>query len=338
VTDDILLDVKHLKTYFFLDEGVSQAVDGMDFSIRRGRTLGLIGESGCGKSVSALSILRLIPAPPGRIISGEIRFEGRDLLEASTEEIKRIRGNEISMIFQEPMTSLNPVFTIGDQIMEPILLHQKVEKARARRAAIEMLELVGIPSPGKRVDEYPHQMSGGMRQRAMIAMALSCRPKLLIADEPTTALDVTIQAQILALIKRIKQEIGMAVLMITHDLGVIAETAEDVVVAYAGKAVEAADVITIFRSPAHPYTRALYNSIPRLTDTKKRRLEVVAGLVPNPLEFPPGCRFHPRCRYALGFCRIEEPRMITLADNHQVRCFMYDPAKKKHFPQPEIEG
>jgi oligopeptide/dipeptide ABC transporter ATP-binding protein len=302
----------------------------MDFTIRRGHTLGMIGESGC-KSVSALSILQLIAMPPGKIISGEILFEGEDLLRKSKAEIKKIRGNDISMIFQEPMTSLNPVFTIGDQIMEPIRLHQGVDKTRARRMAIEMLELVGIPSPAKRVDEYPHQLSGGMRQRAMIAMALSCRPKLLIADEPTTALDVTIQAQILTLIQRIKQEIGMAVLMITHDLGVIAETAEDVVVAYAGKAVEAADVVTVFRSPAHPYTRALYNSIPRLTDTKKRRLEVVSGLVPNPLEFPTGCRFHPRCRHALDFCRTDEPQMIALSDHHRVRCFMHDPAKKGCF-------
>jgi oligopeptide/dipeptide ABC transporter ATP-binding protein len=329
--DDILLEVKHLKTYFFLDEGVSQAVDGMDFIIRKGQTLGMIGESGCGKSVSALSILRLIPMPPGNIISGEIIFEGQDLLQKSKDEIKKIRGNDISMIFQEPMTSLNPVFTIGNQIMEPILLHQGVDKARARQMAIEMLDLVGIPSPAKRVDEYPHQLSGGMRQRAMIAMALSCRPKLLIADEPTTALDVTIQAQILALIKRIRKEIGMAVLMITHDLGVIAETADDVVVAYAGKAVEYADVKTIFQSPAHPYTQALYNSIPRLTDTKKRRLEVVSGVVPNPLEFPPGCRFHPRCKFAKEFCRHEEPKLVALAGNQKARCFMHDPEKKKYF-------
>jgi oligopeptide/dipeptide ABC transporter ATP-binding protein len=328
---DILLEVKRLKTYFFLDEGVSQAVDGMDFRILKGKTLGMIGESGCGKSVSALSILQLIPIPPGKIISGEILFEGQDLLQKNQDEIKRIRGNEISMIFQEPMTSLNPVFTIGDQIMEPILLHQGVGKAAARQMAIEMLDLVGIPSPAKRVDEYPHQISGGMRQRAMIAMALSCRPKLLIADEPTTALDVTIQAQILALIKRIKKEIGMAVLMITHDLGVIAETAEDVVVAYAGKAVEYADVLTIFKSPAHPYTQALYNSIPRLTDTKKRRLEVVSGMVPNPLEFPPGCRFHPRCKHAKDFCRTDEPQLMSISENHRVRCFMHDPDKKKYF-------
>ncbi|MGE5257444.1 MAG: ABC transporter ATP-binding protein [Hyphomicrobiales bacterium] len=329
--DEILLEVKHLKTYFFLDEGVSQAVDGMDFLIHRGKTLGMIGESGCGKSVSALSVLQLIPDPPGKIISGEILFERQDLLNKSRDEIKKIRGNEISMIFQEPMTSLNPVFTIGDQIMEPILLHQGVAKARARQMAIEMLDLVGIPSPAKRVDEYPHQLSGGMRQRAMIAMALSCKPKLLIADEPTTALDVTIQAQILALIKRIKNEIGMAVLMITHDLGVIAETAEDVVVAYAGKAVEYADVLTIFKSPAHPYTQALYNSIPRLTDTQKRRLEVISGIVPNPLEFPPGCRFHPRCKFAKDFCSTDEPQLISISENHRVRCFMYDPERKKYF-------
>jgi peptide/nickel transport system ATP-binding protein/oligopeptide transport system ATP-binding protein len=328
---DILLEVSHLKTYFFLDEGVSQAVDGMDFRIHRGKTLGMIGESGCGKSVSALSILQLIPVPPGKIISGEILFEGQDLLQKNKDEIKKIRGNDISMIFQEPMTSLNPVFTIGDQIMEPILLHQGVGKVRARQMAIEMLDLVGISSPAKRVDEYPHQLSGGMRQRAMIAMALSCRPKLLIADEPTTALDVTIQAQILALIKRIRKEIGMAVLMITHDLGVIAETADDVVVAYAGKAVEYADVFTIFKSPAHPYTQALYNSIPRLTDTKKRRLEVVSGIVPNPLELPPGCRFHPRCKYAKDFCRTDEPQLISISENHRVRCFMHDPLTKDHF-------
>jgi peptide/nickel transport system ATP-binding protein/oligopeptide transport system ATP-binding protein len=328
---DILLDVKKLKTYFFLDEGVSRAVDGMDFVIRRGKTLGMIGESGCGKSVSALSILQLIPRPPGNIISGEVFFEGEDLLRKSIDEIKRIRGNQISMIFQEPMTSLNPVYTIGDQIMEPIILHQKMDKNRARQMAVEMLELVGIPSPAKRVDEYPHQLSGGMRQRAMIAMALSCRPRLLIADEPTTALDVTIQAQILALIKRIRAEIGMSVLMITHDLGVIAETADDVVVAYAGKAVEVADVKTIFKTPAHPYTQALYNSIPRLTDTEKRRLEVVPGTVPNPLEFPPGCRFHPRCKFALDFCRSDEPRMVSVADGHRVRCFMHDPLKKDFF-------
>ena len=328
---DVLLEVKGLKTYFFVDEGVSQAVDGMDFTIREGTTLGMIGESGCGKSVSALSILRLIPSPPGRIVSGEIIFEGEDLLQKGTREIKKIRGNKISMVFQEPMTSLNPVFTIGDQIMEPIILHQGIGKARARQMAVEMLDLVGISSPGKRVDEYPHQLSGGMRQRAMIAMALSCRPKLLIADEPTTALDVTIQAQILALIKGIKREIGMAVLMITHDLGVIAETADDVVVAYAGKAVEYAEVRTIFKAPAHPYTQALYNSIPRLTDTKKRRLEVVSGTVPNPLEFPPGCRFHPRCKYVKDFCRSEEPALLAVADAHRARCFIYDPEKSKHF-------
>ena len=282
-----LLDVKNLKTYFYTQEGVARAVDGMDFAIRAGKTLGVIGESGCGKSVSALSIMQLIASPPGKIIAGEIWFEGQNLLEKSPDDIRRIRGNEISMIFQEPMTSLNPVFTIGNQIAESIILHQQLDKNRARRKAIEMLERVGIPSPELRIDEYPHQMSGGMRQRAMIAMALSCEPKLLIADEPTTALDVTIQAQILELVKKIKTEIGMSVLMITHDLGVVAEVADDVVVAYAGKAVEYADVTTVFKHPRHPYTQALYNSIPRLTDTRKRRLEVITGMVPNPLAFPP---------------------------------------------------
>ena len=252
VSRDILLEIKNLKTYFYTDGGVARAVDGMDLVLSRGETLGVIGESGCGKSVTALSVMQLVAAPAGRIVAGEILFEGQDLLKKSREEMRAIRGNEIAMIFQEPMTSLNPVFTIGNQIMESIILHQKLNKRDARDKAIEMINLVGIPSPEKRIDEYPHHMSGGMRQRAMIAMALSCRPKLLIADEPTTALDVTIQAQILRLIRKIREETGMAVMMITHDLGVIAEVAEDVVVAYAGKAVECADVRTIFRNPLHP--------------------------------------------------------------------------------------
>ncbi len=264
-----LLEIKNLKTYFYTDEGISKAVDGVDLALNRGEILGIIGESGSGKSVTALSIIRLVASPPGKIISGEIWFEGNNLLEKSAEEIRRIRGNEISMIFQEPMTSLNPVLTIGDQIMENIITHQKLSKPRARKQAIEMLKLVGIPSPEKRIDEYPHQLSGGMRQRAMIAMALSCRPKLLIADEPTTALDVTIQAQILELIRKLRREIGMAVMMITHDLGVIAEMADNVVVAYGGRAMEYGDVVGIFKDPLHPYTRALYKSIPRITDNLK---------------------------------------------------------------------
>ncbi len=328
---DLLLEVKNLKTYFYTDEGVSRAVDEMDFVIYKGETLGMIGESGCGKSVSALSILQLIDSPPGRIVEGEILFEGEDLLKKSTSEIRKIRGNSISMIFQEPMTSLNPVYTIGNQIMESIIWHQNLNKEKAREKAIRILDLVGIPSPEKRIDEYPHQLSGGMRQRAMIAIALSCEPKLLIADEPTTALDVTIQAQILGLIKKIKEEIGMAVMMITHDLGVIAEVANDVVVAYAGKAVEYADVKTIFKDPKHPYTQALYHSIPRLTDSKKRRLEVISGTVPNPLEFPSGCRFHPRCKFAKGICEKEEPQLEDISDTHKVRCFMFDKDKSKYF-------
>jgi len=328
---EILLEIKNLKTYFYTDGGVARAVDGMDLLLHRGETLGMIGESGCGKSVTALSVMQLVAAPAGRIVEGEILFAGQNLLKKSREEMRAIRGNEISMIFQEPMTSLNPVFTIGDQIMEAIILHQRLNRKDAREKAIEMLRLVGIPSPEKRIDDYPHQMSGGMRQRAMIAMALSCRPKLLIADEPTTALDVTIQAQILRLIRTIKEEVGMAVMMITHDLGVIAEVAEDVVVAYAGKAVECADVRTIFKNPLHPYTRALYNSIPRLTDREKRRLETITGSVPNPLFFPPGCRFHPRCGYARDFCRVEEPALEDAGGGHWVRCFMYHHEKRSFF-------
>jgi oligopeptide/dipeptide ABC transporter ATP-binding protein len=331
VSREILLQINNLKTYFYTDGGVARAVDGMDLTVRRGETLGVIGESGCGKSVTALSVMQLVAAPAGRIVEGEILFEGQDLLKKRREEMRAIRGNDISMIFQEPMTSLNPVFTIGNQIMESIFLHQKLNRKGAREKAIEMIRLIGIPSPEKRIDDYPHQMSGGMRQRAMIAMALSCRPKLLIADEPTTALDVTIQAQILRLIRTIKEEIGMAVMMITHDLGVIAEVAEDVAVAYAGKAVEYADVRTIFRNPLHPYTRALYNSIPRLTDTRKRRLEVISGSVPNPLFPPPGCRFHPRCGYARDFCRLEEPALEDAGAGHRVRCFMFNDEKRAFF-------
>jgi len=325
-----LLEIKNLKTYFYTDEGISKAVDGVDLVLNRGEILGIIGESGSGKSVTALSIIRLVASPPGKIISGEIWFEGDNLLEKSTDEIRRIRGNEISIIFQEPMTSLNPVLTIGDQIMENIITHQKLNKPRARRQAIEMLELVGIPSPQKRIDEYPHQLSGGMRQRAMIAMALSCRPKLLIADEPTTALDVTIQAQILELIRKLRQEIGMAVMMITHDLGVIAETADNVVVAYGGKVLEYGDVVGIFKDPLHPYTRALYNSIPRISDDRKRRLEVIDGMVPNPLDLPEGCSFHPRCKFAGRICSQVAPELIAIGAR-RVRCLMYDPTYKGSF-------
>ena len=332
---DTLLEIRELKTYFFTEEGVARAVDGMDLTIHKGQTLGVIGESGCGKSVTALSILQLIPQPPGRIVSGEILFDGQDLLKKPLSEIRKIRGNDISMIFQEPMTSLNPVYTIGNQIMEPIRLHQGFGKGDAREKAIEMLHLVGISSPEKRVDEYPHQLSGGMRQRAMIAMALSCHPQLLIADEPTTALDVTIQAQILRLIKTIKDEIGMSVMMITHDLGVIAEVSDEVVVAYAGMAAEYADVKTIFSRPCHPYTRGLYESIPKLTDERSRKLPALPGVVPNPLDFPPGCRFHPRCPFCKEVCRNQEPGMVTSGPAHWVRCFIFDENTKHHFTADE---
>jgi len=323
-SEDILLEIRNLKTYFYTDDGISKAVDGMDLVAHKGKTLGVIGESGSGKSVTALSILRLVASPPGRTIEGQIFFNGEDLLQKTPNQMRQIRGNEISMVFQEPMTSLNPVYTIGNQIMEAMILHQALHKTEARKKAIEMLGLVGISSPEKRIDEYPHQLSGGMRQRAMIAMALSCRPRLLIADEPTTALDVTIQAQILRLIKDLKDQINMAVMIITHDLGVIAQVSDDVAVVYAGKGVEYTDVKTIFAKPAHPYTRALYDSIPRLSDFRKRRLEVIQGTVPNPLMFPSGCRFHPRCKYAIKICSTEEPEMQTIAPNHTARCFMYD--------------
>jgi oligopeptide/dipeptide ABC transporter ATP-binding protein len=317
-----LLDVRDLKTCFFTSEGVARAVDGVSFAVHRGETLGVVGESGCGKTVMALSILRLIPEPPGKIVGGEIRFEGRDLLTLGSGEMRRIRGNQISMIFQEPMTSLNPVFTIGSQIMEAILLHQRVSKREALNRTIEMLKLVGIASPERRVKEYPYQLSGGMRQRVMIAMALSCNPKLLIADEPTTALDVTIQAQILDLILRLKEEFGMAVILITHDLGVIAETAQRVCVMYAGKIVEAAPVKEIFANPCHPYTQGLLRALPRVDLAgERRRLEEIPGIVPPLTRLPGGCRFCPRYERSAEVCRPEEPPEVQVGPEHWVRCW-----------------
>ncbi len=317
-----LLEVDALKTYFHTDEGVVRAVDGVTFHLDEGETLGLVGESGCGKSVTSLSILRLIPTPPGEIAGGAIRFNGANLLDLDESEMRRIRGNEISMIFQEPMTSLNPVFTCGFQIIEAIQLHQGLSKTAARERAVEMLRVVGIPSPEQRVDEYPHQLSGGMRQRVMIAMALSCNPSLLIADEPTTALDVTIQAQILELIARLRREFGMAVLIITHDLGVVAEVADRVAVMYAGKIVEYGDTRQIFGEPRHPYTQGLLASIPTL-GREVERLQVIPGNVPNPTQFPSGCKFHPRCPIADDTCRADEPGLSTPAagDAHQVACW-----------------
>jgi len=317
--EEHLLEVRNLCTYFHTEEGLGKAVDGVSFELRRGETLGLVGESGCGKSVSALSVMRLIPQPPGQIESGEILFGGRDLLRLSEDEMCRVRGNEIAMIFQEPMTSLNPVLTCGFQITESVILHQGVSKQEARNRAIEMLRLVGIPAPEQRVDEYPHQLSGGMRQRVMIAMALSCNPQLLIADEPTTALDVTIQAQILELLQRLQEELKMAVLMITHDLGVIAEVADRVAVMYAGQVVEYASTRDLFNSPQYPYTRGLMQSVPRL-DESRERLDIISGIVPDAREFPEGCRFAPRCPLAEDRCRSASVELRALSEEHLGRC------------------
>jgi oligopeptide/dipeptide ABC transporter ATP-binding protein len=316
----VLLDIKGLKTYFYGDNGVIPAVDGVSLSINNGETLGIVGESGSGKSVTARSIMRLIPFPAGEIVEGEIIFDGNNILDRSPTEMRQIRGNNISMIFQEPMTSLNPVFTVGDQISEAILLHKKMKKTEAKKRAIEMLHQVGIPSPEKRVDDYPHQMSGGMRQRVMIAMALSCNPKLLIADEPTTALDVTIQAQILRLMMNLKERLGTAIMLITHDLGVIAQIADRVAVMYAGRILEEADVTTLFQKPYHPYTIGLLGSIPLLNEDCTR-LRVIPGAVPNPTEFPPGCRFHPRCDFVRDICRDKVPPLVNLDSSHSVSCW-----------------
>ena len=321
-----LLDVRGLKTYFDTDEGTVKAVDGVSFHIDKGETLAVVGESGSGKSVTSLSIMRLIPTPPGRIAGGEMLFNGQDLVKKTEREMRQIRGNDISMIFQEPMTSLNPVYTVGDQIAEAIVLHQGKTQKQAMKMATEMLELVGIPEPAKRVKNYPHQMSGGMRQRVMIAMALSCGPQLLIADEPTTALDVTIQAQILDLMKKLQNEIGMSILFITHDLGVVAEIADRVVVMYAGRAVEEGDVVPIFTKPKMPYTMGLLNSVPRVDKAAvhQERLEAIPGNVPNPLYLPEGCAFHPRCKFAVDQCKAAIPDLVDSGNGHMVRCIRWD--------------
>jgi len=319
-----LLKVENLCTYFFTDDGVLRAVDDVSFEIKRGRTLGLVGESGCGKSVTALSLMRLV-APPGKIVQGKITFWDREkgakiLTDLPDREMRTVRGRDIAMIFQEPMTSLNPVFTIGSQIIEAIQLHQNKTFSEARDLTIKLLQQVGIPNAATRWRDYPHQFSGGMRQRVMIAMALSCNPELLIADEPTTALDVTIQAQILELLKRIQTERQMSILIITHDLGVVAELADDVAVMYASKIVEQAAVQTLFERPYHPYTVGLFRSRPRLGQDKRTRLATIEGNVPNPKEFPPGCKFHPRCVYRQKICEQEEPELREIAPGHCVRC------------------
>jgi peptide/nickel transport system ATP-binding protein len=318
-----LLEVDGLVTEFDTDEGRVRAVDGVSFSVRPGETLGLVGESGCGKSVTALSVMRLLPQPMGHLAGGRILFDGRDLATLPIEEMERVRGNHIGMVFQEPMTALNPVHTIGRQLTEVLLLHKPITEREATREAISILDQVGIPSPDVRLGEYPHQLSGGMRQRVVIAMALACKPKLLIADEPTTALDVTIQAQILELIKQLQKELDMSVMLITHDLAVIAETCDRVVVMYAGRVVETATVYQLFDSPRHPYTRGLLDSIPTLETVPKSRLSIIEGMVPGLLDLPPGCRFANRCSRAIDRCSAAPPAIEEVASGHQVACYRW---------------
>jgi len=323
-SDDIVLDVQNLQTVFFTNSGLFKAVDNLSFQVRRGETLAIVGESGCGKSVSALSVMRLVPDPPGRIVGGAVLLEGKDLLGLDDSGMRDIRGNRISMIFQEPMTSLNPVMRIGDQITEAVRLHQTMTKREAWDKAVEMLRLVRIPEPARRAQDYPHQLSGGMRQRAMIAMALACRPALLIADEPTTALDVTIQAQILALMLELQKELGTGLILITHDLGVVAQTAQRVVVMYAGRKVEEANVDDLFANPLHPYTRGLMASIPALPSERGRsdaRLAEIPGMVPALTKLPNGCAFAPRCKLAIKRCHDEYPPLAEFGGNHTAACW-----------------
>ncbi|MFH0300111.1 ABC transporter ATP-binding protein [Bradyrhizobium sp. 31Argb] len=319
-----VLEVKNLKTVFFTNSGLFRAVDDVSFSVRRGETLAIVGESGCGKSVTALSVMRLVPDPPGKIVGGEIVLEGKNLLALDDEAMRKIRGNRISMIFQEPMTSLNPVMRIGDQITEALRLHQDVSGKEAWKQAVDMLRLVRIPEPERRAQEYPHQLSGGMRQRAMIAMALACRPALLIADEPTTALDVTIQAQILALMVDLQKKLGTGLILITHDLGVVAQTAQRVIVMYAGRKVEEASVEALFENPLHPYTRGLMASIPAVPSLDAKadvRLVEIPGMVPSLTKLPPGCPFAPRCRFAIPCCREEYPPLGDFGGRHFAACW-----------------
>ena len=325
MTQQQLLQIEGLKTWFATDQGLVHAVDGVDLVIGRGETVGVVGESGCGKSVTALSIMKLVSMPPGRFAGGRILWEGRDLIPLPQHEMQAIRAKQIAMVFQEPMTSLNPVFTVGEQIAEVIRLHEGLGRRAAMDRTVEMLRLVRIPSPERRVRDYPHQFSGGMRQRVMIAMALSCSPKLVIADEPTTALDVTIQAQILHLIAELQERLGMAVMLITHAMGVIAETAQRVVVMYAGKVVEEAPVGKLFAEPLHPYTQGLIRSIPRidLAATRKQKLEAIRGTVPSLLEPRPGCRFAPRCKMAREECTVQTPPLREVRPGHKVACILY---------------
>jgi len=319
---ETLLSVHNLKTYFYTDEGVVKAVDGLNYELHQGETLGIVGESGCGKSVHALSVMRLIPTPPGKVVEGDILFQGTNLLKLPEAEMRKIRGNRIAMIFQEPMTSLNPVLTIGEQIAEAVMLHQRLSKKDAWDRAVEMLEKVKIPLARERVRDYPHQFSGGMRQRVMIAMALSCNPSILMADEPTTALDVTIQAQILDLMRELQKEFNMAIILITHNLGVVAEMADNVVVMYAGRPVEHASVHDTFRDPRHPYTWGLLHSIPKLYE-RKERLIPIEGQPPSLIDLPPGCTFAPRCPFAMEVCVKADPPEYPVTDDHYARCYLH---------------
>jgi len=319
-----LLQIKDLRTHFFTDEGVVRAVDGISYDVQEGETMGLVGESGCGKSVSALSILRLIPSPPGKIVGGEVLFDGENLLKVDEEEIRHVRGNRIAMIFQEPMTSLNPVLTIGRQITEALELHLKMDRNASNRRAAELLEMVGIPEAHTRLNDYPHQFSGGMRQRVMIAMALSCNPRLLLADEPTTALDVTIQAQILEIMARLSREFGTAVVIITHNLGVVARYANRVNVMYAGKIVEAASAEALYHRPRHPYTLGLLRSVPRLDEARKEKLDPIEGIPPDLVRVPPGCSFRPRCRFAVDRCGEETPPLLPIENSRTSACWEWE--------------
>jgi len=323
-----LLQIKDLRTHFFTEDGVVKAVDGVTYDIQPGEILGLVGESGCGKSVSALSVLRLIPNPPGKIVSGEIIFEGEDILKMDEDEVRHIRGNKIGMIFQEPMTSLNPVLTIGRQLTETLELHLKMDKQASGQRAVELLELVGIPEAKSRINDYPHQFSGGMRQRVMIAMALSCNPKLLLADEPTTALDVTIQAQILEVLTRLTRELGTAVIIITHNLGVVARYADRVNVMYAGKIIESTTALELYAKPRHPYTLGLLKSVPRLDEARKLKLDPIEGMPPDLIHLGAGCPFRPRCRFAVDRCAAENPPLLAMGDNHTAACWEWEAVAK----------
>ncbi len=317
-----LLEVTGLKTRFFTEDGVVHAVNGISYELNEGGSLGIVGESGCGKTVSVLSLMRLIPEPPGKIVGGEVMFEGRDMMKMDADEVRGVRGNKIAMVFQDPLTSLNPVLTIGRQVDEALELHMGMDKHQARKRTIELLEMVGIPEAADRTDDYPHQFSGGMRQRVMIAMALSCNPRILIADEPTTALDVTIQAQIIELVKRLRDDIGMAIIWITHDLGIIAGLAEKVIVMYAGYIVERSSVKDVYGDPRHPYTIGLLGSLPRLDEARKRRLFSMRGLPPDLIDLQPGCPFAPRCDYVIDRCWEETPPLELIALGHEVACWV----------------